>query len=498
MKVIMVMFDSLNRHMLPPYGGDWVHAPNFKRLAERTVTFDQSYVCSMPCMPARRDFQTGRPNFLHRSWGPLEPFDDSVPEMLKKAGVYTHLVTDHYHYFEEGGATYHTRYNTFEYFRGQEGDPWYPQVAPAPEPQCVSPRSGPWWNQDWKNRSVMPREELQPQSLTFNAGIDFIKRNGGDDNWFLQIETFDPHEPFFTQRKYKDLYSEHYDNYRGRHFDWPPYAPVSETVDEVEHCRYEYASLVSMCDQRMGDILDIMDAKQMWDDTMLIVWTDHGFLLGEHDCWAKVWTPFYEEVAHTPFFIWDPRCGKKGERRSAIVQPSIDLGPTLLEFFGVPLTEHMRGKALGRTIADDTPVRDAAIFGLHGGHVNIVDGTHIYMRGPATANNGPLFNYTLMPTNMRHTFSVEELRNNIELAEPFSFTKGVRTMKISATGRLPGGEDIRLKRPTLLYNLVEDPTQKSPIHDAAVEQRLATRMAELMREYDAPVEQYERMGLRTS
>ena len=66
MKAIMVMFDSLNRLMLPPYGCDWVHAPNFQRLAERSATFENSYVCSMPCMPARRDLHTGRPNSPHR------------------------------------------------------------------------------------------------------------------------------------------------------------------------------------------------------------------------------------------------------------------------------------------------------------------------------------------------------------------------------------------------------------------------------------------------
>ena len=77
MKAIMVMFDSLNRHMLPSYGCEWIHAPNFERLAERSITFDNCYVGSMPCMPARRELHTGRYNFLHRSWGPLEPFDDS-------------------------------------------------------------------------------------------------------------------------------------------------------------------------------------------------------------------------------------------------------------------------------------------------------------------------------------------------------------------------------------------------------------------------------------
>ena len=95
MKAIMVMFDSLNRHYLPPYGNTDVHAPNFARLAQKATTFESSYVCSMPCMPARRDLHTGRPNFLHRAWGQLEPFDDSVPQMLKNNGIYSHLTSDH-------------------------------------------------------------------------------------------------------------------------------------------------------------------------------------------------------------------------------------------------------------------------------------------------------------------------------------------------------------------------------------------------------------------
>ena len=101
MKAIMVMYDSLNREMLEPYGCNWTKTPNFRRLAEKCVQFEQCYVGSMPCMPARRELQTGRINFFHRSWGPMEPFDDSMPEILKKGGVYTHLVSDHQHYWEE-------------------------------------------------------------------------------------------------------------------------------------------------------------------------------------------------------------------------------------------------------------------------------------------------------------------------------------------------------------------------------------------------------------
>lgn len=107
MRAIFVLFDTLNRRFLPPYGATEVIAPNFTDLAERAVTFDNAYGGSMPCMPARRELHTGRHNFLHRGWGPLEPFDDSVPELLKKAGVYTHLVTDHRPYWTDGGATYY-------------------------------------------------------------------------------------------------------------------------------------------------------------------------------------------------------------------------------------------------------------------------------------------------------------------------------------------------------------------------------------------------------
>ncbi len=492
MKAIMVMFDSLNRRHLPPYGCDWVHAPNFARLAQRSVTFDQSYVCSMPCMPARRDLHTGRPNFLHRSWGPLEPFDDSLPNILVKNGISAHLITDHQHYFETGGATYHTQYSTWQFHRGQEGDPWIGQVKEPSVGNAIGNNAGQAraHRQDRVNRQFMREEHLQPQAKTVAAGLDFIRRNADQESWFLQIETFDPHEPFFTQRKYKDLYPEHYSEYKGPLFDWPRYAAVEETSEQVEHMRYEYASLVSMCDAKLGDILDAMDEHELWDDTMLIVWTDHGFLLGEHDYWAKCWMPFYQEVAHTPFFVWDPRSGKRGERRGSLVQPSIDLAPTLLEYFGLEPTPDMLGKTLRETIASDTPVRDAAIFGLHGHQVNVTDGRYTYMRGPAHETNAPLYEYTLMPTHMNTLFSVEELRGSIELASPFSFTKGCQAMKIPGRGR----NGIH-RFGTLLFDLQTDPMQEAPIDDPEVEQRMTQLLVRLMRECDAPQEQFERLGL---
>jgi arylsulfatase A-like enzyme len=494
MKAIMVMFDSLNRQMLPPYAPQtWVHAPNFERLARRTVCFDRSYVCSMPCMPARRELHTGRPNFLHRSWGPLEPFDDSMPELLSAAGIYTHLATDHYHYFEDGGATYHSRYDSWQLFRGQEGDTWMGQVADPPPRDTVFARRGKLARCYEVNRQFMQREQDQPQPQTFAAGLDFIRRNHAQDRWFLQLETFDPHEPFFSHRKYKDLYAQHYDAYRGRDFDWPNYGPVRETAEEVEHARHEYAALLSMCDAHLGDVLNLMDELDLWKDTMLIVCTDHGFMLGEHECWAKCWQPFYEEISHTPLFIWDPRCAQAGQVRQSLVQ-NIDWAPTLLEYFGVERPADMLGRALCDTIARDQPVRAAGLFGIFGGQVNVTDGRYIYMRAAAGPDNQPLYEYTLMPTHMRSRFGVEELRGKIELAPALPFTKGCDTVRIRCD-RWPAPGHPDLLR-TLLFDLQTDPAQQHPLHDAAVEQRMIGHLVALMKDCAAPPEQFERLGLR--
>lgn len=485
MKAIMVMFDSLNRHFLPPYGCEWVQAPNFERLAKKAVTFDNCYSGSMPCMPARRELHTGRYNFLHRSWGPLEPFDDSMPEILKRNNIYTHLISDHQHYWEDGGATYHTRYSTWEGMRGQEGDPWKGHV-PAADEWGTAQGYAALKRQDQINRQYMPTEKEHSQTQMFDQGLHFIQTNYEKDNWFLQIETFDPHEPFFVHELYKNLYPHEYD---GPDFDWPPYARVSESSEMVEHARKTYAALVSMCDRSLGRVMAEMDRLDMWKDTLLIVCTDHGYLLGEHNWWAKSIQPLYNEIVHTPFFIWDPRSGVQGERRDGLVQ-MIDIAPTLLDFFGVERPSEMQGVSLESVIANGVKTREAVLYGSHGGHVNVTDGRYTYIRAPRTSLNQPLYEYTLMPTHMRSRFSVDEL-SNIELAEPFTFTKGTRTMKIAATSSMFNPYIFG----TLLFDLQTDPLQENPIVDEAIERRMIQLMVALMQSNDAPPEQYERLNL---
>jgi arylsulfatase A-like enzyme len=124
MNVVCVLLDSLNRHFLRAYGEPLAETPNLERLARQTTTFDNAFIGSMPCMPARRDLWTGVQEFLWRPWGSLEPWDEPLPRTLNAAGVFTGLVSDHYHLWEAGGENYHVDFESWEFIRGHENDPW--------------------------------------------------------------------------------------------------------------------------------------------------------------------------------------------------------------------------------------------------------------------------------------------------------------------------------------------------------------------------------------
>lgn len=481
MKAILVMYDSLNRKFLQPYGCTDVPTPNFERLSQRAVTFDCDYAGSLPCMPARRELHTGRLNFEHRSWGPLEPFDDSMPEILKNNGIFTHLTTDHYHYWQDGGATYHSRYSTFEFSRGQESDAWKTNDALL---DAVHRKEGPGRinRNNMANREFQNCEEKMSQAVTFRSGLDFIDANHDKNDWFLQIETFDPHEPFFTQPSWQKAFP---DTYSGDPADWPPYYFVTEDADLTVHLQNQYKALITMCDHYLGTVLDRMDRYHMWDDTLLIVNTDHGYLLGEHGWWSKSIMPVYDEICHLPLFVHDPRCSEKDGTRCGSLTQTIDIAPTLLEFFDVPVPKDMQGKSLLSVIERNETIHDAILFGYHEGHCNVTDGRYVYMRSPEEEK--PNFEYTLMPTHMQMRFQPSELQN-ITLQEPFDFTKGCRTMKIQAK---PGMNSAANFGP-LLFDLQEDPDEKHPVDNPELEARLANKMLDLMHEDDCPEERYER------
>lgn len=491
MRAVTIMYDSLNARFLPPYGAKDVHAPNFERLARHSITFDNFYCGSMPCMPARRELHTGRYNFLMRSWSPLEPFDDSMPEILSQNNICTQFVSDHCHYWQDGGLTYHQRFSCYDFIRGQEGDEWHARA------RGYSDMGGKRLarRQDTINREYT-REENCCHARCFSAAMDFLEHNVSEDNWYLHLEYFDPHEPFDCPDRYKRLYSDA----PLPDFDWPLYTPASEQDPEkLRQSVINYKACISMCDDYLGKVLDFFDAHDMWKDTLLIVNTDHGYMLGEHGYFAKNYMPCYEELVNIPFFLHDPRHPESaGTRRQALAQ-TIDIPATLLDYFGLEIPSSMQGKSLLPVAVKDQVIHDAILFGYFGKHINVRDERYVYMR--AARDNGKLYEYTLMPTRLAAMFTREELQSAGEhLYTGFDYCGNIPMLRIPGNTRyVPNAShhqyDVHLQYGDLLFDLKEDRAQNHNLKDDAdLTARMTAKMIALMKASEAPVEQYQRMG----
>jgi len=493
MKTIVIMMDSLNRHMLNIYGNPGVKTPNMDRLAAKSVRFDQHWVGSTPCMPARRDFMTGRLNFLERNWGPIEPFDITLPQRLRQHGIFSHIVTDHFHYLSIGGEGYLQQFNTWEVHRGQVRDPWVSRVRQPERPEGYK---GVFVPQYALNRTQFTSEEQYTSPRTFQSASEWLDANHDADQFLLWVEAFDPHEPFDCPKEYVELYEQGYD---GPDVSWL-LGPVKDSPEEIAHLRKRYAGLLTMTDKWMGKLLDKLDEYGMWEDTMVIFTTDHGHLLGEHGFTGKNITHMYNELMHIPLLVHLPGSKRAGERIEALTQ-NIDLMPTILDYYGIDIPDSVRGKSWRGLLEGSTErLRDVVIYGQHGATVNITDGNYTYFRSFAHTDNEPCYIYTAMPTSTRRYIGNEAIPD-IEMGPflkhtrfpvykmPVSSITGRKNKKAKAPGKTIYYED------TLLFNIREDYNQQHPIQDKEIEKKYVELVKRVMQEMDAPDEQFIRLGL---
>ena len=168
---------------------------------------------------------------------------------------------------------------------------------------------------------------------------------------------------------------------------------------------------------------------------------------------------------------------------------TIDLAPTLLDFFGLEPTKDMEGKSLKNVISGDEKIRDYALFGYFGSQINITDGKYLYMHS-AEHPELPLYQYTLMPTHMRSMFSMEEL-SRADLAGPFSFTKGAPVLKVPS--RPVNGNSNAFG--SMLFDLEKDNAKSILEQSPKIVAEMKKQIGNYMRQNDAPEEYYERMGI---
>jgi arylsulfatase A-like enzyme len=326
MRCVMILLDSLNRRHLKAYNPQSrAITPNINQFASESIRFDNHFIGSAPCMPARRDIWTGRLSFLERGWGPIEPFDVTLPQTIRKENVLTHIVTDHNHYFEIGGENYPYLFDTWQFERGQEYDAW---ISHTDKPQVDPESYGKKSSQYLSNRSTFHDDSMYPTPKTFRSACEWADMNAESDNFFLMVECFDPHEPFDAPIEFHEEYDK---EFQGREFNWSSYAPVTEPPEALERLNNCYMATLTMTDKWFGYFLHTLRKNKLYDDTLIILTADHGHLLGEHGFTGKNFMHAYNELAHIPLFIKLPDGSRAGENEIFLTQ-NIDIMPTLLDF----------------------------------------------------------------------------------------------------------------------------------------------------------------------
>lgn len=254
-----------------------------------------------------------------------------------------------------------------------------------------------------------------------------------------------------------------------------------------------------MCDEQLGRLLDQMDKLNMWEDTCLILTTDHGFLLSEHGWWGKNRMPYFTELSRIPLFVAHPDFRSKADSRISTLTQTTDLMPTILEMWGLPVPKEVTGTSLQSVMCGEAAETKVRTFGMFGGPIGATDGRYVYYRYPVNFDCIGLNEYTLLPQHMTGPFPVSELAN-MELHPPFGFSKGVQLMKIAAAkdvvrppGLIPGDTP---EGSSELYDLETDPQQDRPIDDAAAQQRLHKGLMEDLIRHETPSEVFSHYGLQ--
>lgn len=405
--------------MLGAYGGSEFDTPNLDRLARRSVVFTNHHTGSLPCIPARHDILVGSWDFLWRPWGSIELWEECITASLRRAGVVTQLVTDHPHLFEVGGENYHTDFTAWTYERGHESDPW----KTRPDPSWLGAPSFGRGHMTYDNsRGHFRGDDDFPGPRTMRAAEYWLRNDAPvhisrGERYFLFVDEFDPHEPFDTPEHWATMYD---DSWEGPHLVWPPYAVDAIATGlissrDAHQIRAQYGGKLTMIDHWLGRVLDALDDTNAWDDTAVIVCTDHGHYLGEQDArgrdmWGKPSVPVYKTLGHIPMMVSWPG---EAPRSCDALTTSVDVHATLCDVFGVSPSHRVHGKSLVPVVdGTESKVRDWVLTGVWGREVGVVTNEYRYSRAPVDKNE-PLS----MWSNRWSTMPIAS-RPNIKLPMP--------------------------------------------------------------------------------
>ena len=348
--ILIFMVDQLNGTLFPDGPADWLHTPNLKKLAERSTRFQNAYTASPLCAPGRASFMSGQLPSRTGVYDNAAEFASSIPTYahhLRRAGYYTclsgkmHFVgPDQLHGFEDRLTT----------------DVYPPDFGWTPDYRKPGERID-WWYHNMGSVTGAGVAEITNQleyddEVAAHASQKLYQLSRGLDDrpWSLTVSFTHPHDPYVARRKYWDLYEgcEHlaptegpydfddYDEHSKRIMLANDHTKFDITSEDVRKSRRACFANISYLDDKIGELLQVLEDTRQADNTIIMFVSDHGDMLGEKGLWFKM--NFYEGSARVPLMISAP-----GMEPGLVTAPvsTIDVTPTLAELAGVSMEEVM-------------------------------------------------------------------------------------------------------------------------------------------------------------
>jgi arylsulfatase A-like enzyme len=361
--VLLLVIDSLRTDFLGAYGSR-VQTPNIDALAREGLRFTRAYPEAMPTVPARNSILSGRRVFPFRGWrdldglvakpgwSPLSDVPASLPALLRRAGWWTAYVTDNpFLGFAPPYAQFRAGFHRFVRSGGQIGGSREPSSVPRDvlrhwlHPAIRAAKrarvgvylaNSRYWDDD--SRSFAARVFMKA-SATLEEAARLRP-------FALMVDAYEPHEPWTPPPRYLNLYGD--PDWRGPEPAMPHYAPTARWLSPRERgpvlrrMRALYAAEVTMTDHWLGVLLAKLHDLGLADDTVIVLVSDHGILLGEHGWTGKISTALHPALIRVPLIVVDPRQGRRA-RVSDWFASTHDIAPTVLSMAGVPVPERMEG-----------------------------------------------------------------------------------------------------------------------------------------------------------
>jgi arylsulfatase A-like enzyme len=377
--IILLITDTFRFDNLFERARNPIRTPELDRFAETRATELTGFIAgSFPTIPHRTDLITGRLGWPRYGWQSLRDSSrNAFPRLLAQRGYATQLICDCPHLFNSGFQ--HTFQAAFQH-RGQEGDkPLLHLNDPITRVQpCDKTRLLPMFHDAtladqhrWTNRYYRYESETFMMKTAASAAR-FLEENSEANPFFLWVDFFDPHEPWDAPEYLVRRYQAEYDGTPMLH---PNYGPSDAyTPDELRNLWAHYAAEAELVDRAIGRVIQKMDDLQLWDDSVLVVTSDHGTSLGEHGRTGKTniseeddrYWPLYPEVSHVPFLVAGGDI-PSGASSAALAQPQ-DILPTLCELAGasVDAPEAVEGLSFADVVTGTgTRHRDCALAATH-------------------------------------------------------------------------------------------------------------------------------------